>query len=546
LKFFAVDGKGNEEAVNTENYIIDLDPPVTTASPGGGSYGAIQNVTLTASEPATIYYSLDGADPLVGGVNTTSGPSPLTDIVIDGTTLKFFAVDSVGHTESIKTEEYDIDVTAPNISFIPPAPEPFGVLTATPISWQSDKPVDYIIELGGDGTAGSGEELAFGSVAADTIVTQEVLGVQLSFDAATPFWVYVTDQVGHSSSISLDLSMKSTESIPIGNAIAWDIKILPNGRKAYASISTGFENNDHIAVIGTDPTRPYYSSIIKTIPVPNGDQPFSIAITPDGTRVYITTQRGDFFGLDSILLISTSTDNVTDVLSLVSPYTYAVTGISITPDGKRGYFVKGSLEVLDTNPSSIKYNQIIDHIITQSGSFGNISTTPDGTKAIANRSNLHMVEVIDIKPGSPNYNKIIATPVSLTAGGHGTIAMSPDSKFTFVTSDCVDCIPRCSLCKIDLESFEVVENFSDTDFLNPDDRGNIVITPDGQSILYVDGNHSKLYVINAVDLSLIGGIELGAPLGGGIGFDITPDGTKAYIMRDFYTEGSDIVMVPLL
>ena len=96
----------------------DSTPPKTAASPASGLYGEAQAVTLTANETATIYYTLDGTTPAIGGENTTSGPSPVTGIQIsnDSTLLQFFAVDSSGNREAVKSQTYVIstgDATGP-------------------------------------------------------------------------------------------------------------------------------------------------------------------------------------------------------------------------------------------------------------------------------------------------------------------------------------------------------------------------------------------------------------------------------------------------
>ncbi|MBI5562413.1 MAG: chitobiase/beta-hexosaminidase C-terminal domain-containing protein [Deltaproteobacteria bacterium] len=50
--------------------VVDVTPPTTTASPVGGAYGAAQAVTLTANEPAAIYYTTDGSTPNTTGDGT--------------------------------------------------------------------------------------------------------------------------------------------------------------------------------------------------------------------------------------------------------------------------------------------------------------------------------------------------------------------------------------------------------------------------------------------------------------------------------------------
>ena len=103
-----------------DNFIvsgIDTVPPVTTASPVGGTFSTAQSVTLTANEPAIIYYTLDGSIP------TTASPVYTGPIAISATTtLKFFAKDTSGNSEIIKSADYAIslsiaDTSLPNATF---------------------------------------------------------------------------------------------------------------------------------------------------------------------------------------------------------------------------------------------------------------------------------------------------------------------------------------------------------------------------------------------------------------------------------------------
>lgn len=93
-------GAGSSLASNKE-LVIDTAPPgATSANPAGGVYNEPANVTLTATEPATIYYTTDGSEPTTAS-NVYSDPVHLTD----DTLLRFFAVDLAGNEEPTKKQE---------------------------------------------------------------------------------------------------------------------------------------------------------------------------------------------------------------------------------------------------------------------------------------------------------------------------------------------------------------------------------------------------------------------------------------------------------
>jgi hypothetical protein len=113
LRFFSADYRGNQEQVKTEIYVIDagdLTPPVTTASPPGGSYTAAQSVTLACDDGAgsgcqATYFTLDGSLP------TTASPVYAAPLELSvSTTLRFFSVDLEGNQEQVRREIYEIQL----------------------------------------------------------------------------------------------------------------------------------------------------------------------------------------------------------------------------------------------------------------------------------------------------------------------------------------------------------------------------------------------------------------------------------------------------
>lgn len=103
LRYYSVDRRRNAESVKSETYIIitDTTPPVTTASPAGGTYSGSVTVTLSANEPASTYYC------------TESDCTPATAYgaalqFTSTTTLRFRSRDSAGNTENVKSQTYTI------------------------------------------------------------------------------------------------------------------------------------------------------------------------------------------------------------------------------------------------------------------------------------------------------------------------------------------------------------------------------------------------------------------------------------------------------
>lgn len=119
-----VNGDGHDapsSLIKTIDYTLrvsgaDTTPPTTTASPAAGTYSSTQSVTLTANETATIYFTTNGDTPTVGGPTTTVYSSPIS--ISSTKTIKYFARDTAGNDEAVKSASYTIQaplvpITAP-------------------------------------------------------------------------------------------------------------------------------------------------------------------------------------------------------------------------------------------------------------------------------------------------------------------------------------------------------------------------------------------------------------------------------------------------
>jgi YVTN family beta-propeller protein len=288
-----------------------------------------------------------------------------------------------------------------------------------------------------------------------------------------------------------------------------------------------------VAVIDTDPASGTFNTVLATVPV--GTRPYGVAVTPDGSRVYVTNQGNTSMDIDSISVISTATESVLASISLGA--NSAPSGIAITPDGSRASFLRfeSVISVLDVDPASGSYNTVVTSIPRQLLLGGTVAITPDGTRAVVNwRGEIaHAVDVIDVNPVSGAYNTIVSTPVPVVFGGGGNVATTSDSGFAYATDS------NDQLCRINL----LTEAIAPTGPLAS--QSSFALTPDETMILMGNPNDNNLRVVNASHLTSAAKVPMGAGLGFLNQIAITPDGARAYVNRDTISVNSQIVMVPL-
>ena len=111
---YIYDGVGNRLEITAQLQSSDITPPATTASPSGGVFNTSQSVSLACSDGPggsgcdRIFYTTDGTTP-----TTSSAVYTIPISVTATTTVKFFAKDRDGNTETVKSETYTMDKTPP-------------------------------------------------------------------------------------------------------------------------------------------------------------------------------------------------------------------------------------------------------------------------------------------------------------------------------------------------------------------------------------------------------------------------------------------------
>jgi len=234
---------------------------------------------------------------------------------------------------------------------------------------------------------------------------------------------------------STNLSVVDTETntvvatIPLVNR-ATGIAISSDGRYAYLTFSRIiYSDTDsgvppHVKVVDTST-----NSIVTTIQI-NGISaygPYGLAITPDGSEVYVTS-----LGSNKVVVISTATNTVVDSISLVGAD--GPVGVAITPDGKRAYVANrdnSTVSIIDIVTRTLMAT--IPVSIGPSRSSTSVAITPNGNKAYMTYRTSGSIAVIDTNPASSSFNQEIGT-ISTTSTDLGRITIAPDGKMVLVIS----------------------------------------------------------------------------------------------------------------
>ena len=107
----------------------------------------------------------------------------------------------------------------------------------------------------------------------------------------------------------------------------------PAEAQPFAYVANADPISNNVSVIDTAT-----NTVVATIPV--GTIPFGVAVTPDGTKVYVTND-----GSNNVSVIKTATNTVVKTVPVgTAPY-----GVAVTPDGTKVYVANegsGSVSVI--------------------------------------------------------------------------------------------------------------------------------------------------------------------------------------------------------
>jgi YVTN family beta-propeller protein len=239
------------------------------------------------------------------------------------------------------------------------------------------------------------------------------------------------------------------------------------------------------------------NTVVDTIPVATG--PTRLCVSPDGTRLYVTSREG---GVLSI--INTATNSVMDTI----PLGKWPGGVAVSPDGSRVY-VAGQFtnSVFVINPAT----RSIVATITSS-SFANplgAAISPDGSMLYISNLNGRRVTVIN----TATYTVLTNVNVEINPE---EMAISPDGSSLYVSNS-----GSMSVSVINTQNNTLRANIP----VGKSPIG-IAASPDGSRAYVANYGANNVQVLNTYTYSAIATIPVGtSPTGVGL----SPDGTRLYV-----------------
>ena len=299
-----------------------------------------------------------------------------------------------------------------------------------------------------------------------------------------------------SSSAAPDVFGTQTGSNPTGVVISAD------GTRIYVA-NTG---SNTVSVIDNDTTSGDYKQVIKTISV--GSAPSAMALNSDGSRLYVANSGSVTV---SVIGIDTATDTYERIDANPSIFSkdiavgWAPSALALSPDGTRLYVANrltSTVSVVSIDTATDTYQRIdanpsiFSRDIAVGWSPTALALTADGTRLYVANSASNTVSAINIDTASNTYQRIDANPSifsrDIAVGlAPSALALNPDGTRLYVANSGSNTV---SLIDVTDDGFETV----DTDPTASGTQSLFVGSTPTSVVVSADG--SKVYVALSSDM----------------------------------------------
>jgi outer membrane autotransporter protein len=275
-------------------------------------------------------------------------------------------------------------------------------------------------------------------------------------------------------------------------ACFWAARTCKGQIEVDAFISNSGESD--VSVINTT------SKTVIGSPIPVGNFPTGVAITPDGRFAYITNQ--DAIGTVSIIDAAGKT-----VLPGTIPVGSFPLGVAVTPNARFAYVANGNdtVSVIDVGNNSAPIATI--PLGTGTEPFG-VAVTPDGQFAYITNFGNNTVSVI-----ATATNTVVGSLIPVGSSPQG-VAITPDGRFAYVTNfgdGTVSVINTATKAVTQISVGGAPEG--------------VAITPNGNFVYIANQSNNTVSVISTMTNQVVN-IPVGSTP---VGVAITPDGKFVYV-----------------
>lgn len=250
----------------------------------------------------------------------------------------------------------------------------------------------------------------------------------------------------------------------------------------------------------TVPVSPQADAVLATIDVP-GDFPVAVALSPDGTRAYVTGTE--------VTVVDTATD---DVLGTIPVKAFAY-GVALSRNGSRAY-------VTDSSAGEVSVIDTFDNHVVSTIKVGNdpraVALSADDRWAYVANSADGTVSVIDTA-------STLVTAVIPVGNRPTALALTPDGQRLFVANAASGTVTT-----IDTSNNLVDETIGVGQDLDRSSPEGVIFSPDGARAYVTDSASNRIAVIDTENDTVVDFIDLN--LGSQpTGVAISADGKQLYV-----------------